>query len=222
MKYQKLTPNLVVNDVEAKPSFPGADTVDNIAIVEDDSNILGHTKVVARYTPRNPSDVSDAATFSKHVAGVALSIANALVMGARLAFGDYVKDYLYLPKRLGPISFTVPAIDGRKGYSGQYDPVMGGITIATPPRTGTAAADFARVVATGEVLPTSKELYFDGRRYLIQGNHRMALANLVMSFEVGLADSLAEIAVSRGDSVLEAEIFKATIGASARTLPSRH
>jgi hypothetical protein len=203
----------LATQIEDNPSFPGAAAVKNIAILEDDSNTLAHTKVIARYTPQNPSDLSDYATFSKRVACVALSIANVLVTGVRLAFSDYIKDYLYLPKRLGPIDFTVPSIEGRRGYVGWYDPLMGGITIATPPRTGSAAAEFGRIVAAGEALPVSKELYFEARRYLTLGNNRMALANLVISFEVGLADSLAKIAVARGDSSLEAKILDATIAA---------
>lgn len=34
---------------EENPRFPGAETVENVAIVHDDTNILSHTKVIARY-----------------------------------------------------------------------------------------------------------------------------------------------------------------------------
>ncbi len=192
-----------------------------IAIVDDDTNILAHTKVVASYSPQNLNDVSDHRIFSKQVGDVALSIANALVTGARLAFGEYVKDYIYSTKRLGPIAFTVAGIDGRKGYFGNYDPLMGGITVAPPPRSENAVEEFRRIVETGQALPVSKELYFDARRYLIHRNQRMALANLVISFEVALADALAKIALARGDSALEAEILSATIGVLGQKLAKR-
>ena len=42
----------------------------------------------------------------------------------------------------------------------------------------------------------------------------MALANLAISFEVGLTDRLSQIAKARGDAALEAEIFLATLNGS--------
>ncbi len=194
------------------PQFPGAQSVENVAIVNDDTNILSYTKVVASYDPADAHAATDPREYSKAVAAIALSVANALITGVRLAYGDCVKDYLFLPKRLGPIMFTVPGLNGKKGFSGRFDPLQGGITIRMPPRQGPAVAEFARIVARGELPPISKDLYFDARRYLIHGNGRMALANLVISFETRLADALSSIATHRHEPSLAQEIQEATIG----------
>jgi hypothetical protein len=197
---------------EEDPRFPGAETVENVAIVNDDTNILSHTKVIARYDPSDPTAVSDNARFSNDVARIAMSIANALVSATRAAYEEYFLDYIYAPKRLGPIMFSVSNIQGAKNYSGMYDPLMGGITFRMPPRSGHDTLTFGRILADGATLTVAQELYFDARQYLLRGNYRMALANLVISFEVGLADSLSKIAVSRADSALEALIVAGTLG----------
>ena len=209
----------LVTHIEREPRFPGADSIDNVAIRDDDTNIVSHTKVRASYTI--PDTAIDEAKFSKDLGKLALSIANMLVTGARFAHGDYVKDYLYSAARLGPVSFRVPAACGKKGFSGFFNPLMGGISIRQQPRTGSSASLFAAVVASGGELPVSRELYCDARRYLIHENFRMALANLVISFEVELASELARIAGYRGDSVLETEISDATLGALGTGLAKR-
>jgi hypothetical protein len=197
---------------EENPRFPGAETVENLAIVHDDTNILSHTKVIARYDPSDPTTVADNARFSADVARIALSIANALVSAARAAYGEYFLDYIYTSKRLGPIAFSVSEVQGVNSYSGLSDALMGGITFRMPPRSGHDTSNFGRILADGAILTVAQELYFDARQYLLRGNYRMALANLVISFEVGLADSLSKIAVFRGDSTLEAGIVKGTLG----------
>lgn len=195
---------------EDKPRLPGGELIENLSIVQDDTIILSHTKVVARYLPKDPTVILEPRQYSKDVVYVALSLANRLVTGVRLAHKDYIKNYLYLPKHIGPITFSVPSLGGRKKFSGLYDPLMGGITTRSVPRSNLSASDFANVVANGKSLPIAQELYFDARRYLLSGNRRMALANLVMSFEVGLADALIRIAVLRNDSALERGISEAT------------
>lgn len=197
---------------EENPKFLGAERVENVAIVHDDTNILSHTKVVAKYRPSDPSSVADREHLSRELPEIALAIANTLVSAARLAYGEYILDSIHRPERLGPITFSVPEIDGRKGFAGGFDPLMGGITFRTPPRSGPETSDFARILAEGAPITVAQELYFDARRYLVRGNNRMALANLVISFEVGLADSLSKVAASRGDSALEAQIINATLG----------
>jgi hypothetical protein len=209
---EKFNVTLSTRFEENPTRFPGAETVENVAIVGDDTNILSHTKVIARYDPSDPTAVTDNARFSNDVIRIVLSIANALVSGARAAYEDYFLDYIYAPKRLGPVAFSVSNIQGAKDYSGMHDPLMGGITFRTPPRSGHDTSNFGRILADGATLTVAQELYFDARRYLLRGNHRMALANLVISFEVGLADSLSKIAVSRADNALEALIVAGTIG----------
>lgn len=206
---------------EETPKFPGAERVENVAIVNDDTNILSHTKVIAKYHPSDPSSVGDHAHFSRELPGIVLSVANALVSAARLAYGEYILDCIHLREHLGPITFSVPEILGRKGFSGTSDPLMGGITFRTPPRSGPETSEFARILAEGAPVTVAEELYFDARRYLMRGNCRMALANLVISFEVGLADSLSKVAASRGDSALEAEIVESMLGKLGQDLAKR-
>lgn len=203
---------------EENPRFPGAETVENVAIVHDDTNILSHTKVIARYNPSDPATVPDEARFVGYVAEIAISVANALVSAARAAYQEYFLDYIYAPKRLGPIDFSVSAIEGVNIKSGRFDALMGGITFRTPPRSGHDTLNFGRVLAEGATLTVAQELYFDARQYLLRGNYRMALANLVISFEVGLADSLSKIAVSRADTALEALIVAGTLGELGQNL----
>jgi hypothetical protein len=203
---------------EKNPKFPGAEKVENVAIVHDETNILSHTKVVARYDPSDPSTLADPARFSTQMVNIALSITNALVTAARRAYGEYFLEYIYGAERLGPIKFSVSGIEGVKSYSGVRDPLMGGITSRTPPRSGLETAGFGRILANGAAITVAEELYFDARRYLLRGNNRMALANLVISFEVGLADNLSRIAASRNDSALEAQIEKGTLGGLEQTL----
>lgn len=207
----------LVTHLENTPKFPGADIVENVAIVHDDTNVLGHTKVTARYIPTDQSLVADPRQYSNHVSNFSLSIANALVTGVRVAFNDYMKDYLHHAKRLGPISINVTGTDGEKGYFCYTDAMMGGITFASPPRRGPNTTEFARVLASGPSISVSKTLYFDAQRYKTHGDRRMALANLVMSFEIGLADSLARVARAQGNTALEADILEATIGRLGNT-----
>jgi len=112
---------------------------------------------------------------------------------------------------------------GSKPFSGRFDGLQGGITIARPPRTGSEAATFGNALAAGAALTPASELLFDARRYLLRGNERMALANLAISFEVGLADKLSEVAVSQNDQGLEQLIAMAALndlgtGLAVRTL----
>jgi hypothetical protein len=207
--------------IEEEPRFPGAQRVENVAIVNDDTNVLSHTKVVAKYLPSDPSSVADPGRFSQEVSKIAQSIANALVNATRLAYGEYILDTIHHLKRLGPITFSVPQIGGRKGFFGVADPMMGGITMRTPSRSGPETSEFARILAEGAPITVAHGLYFDGRRYLVQGNTRMALANLVISFEVGLADSLSKVAASCGDSALEAQIINGTLGELGQSLAKR-
>jgi hypothetical protein len=195
---------------ETTPRFPGAERLENIAIVDDETNILAHTHVQVSYAPRDEAEASDPAKYSGAASEIALGISNALISALRIAYGEFHLDYLYSAARLGPISFNVPAMAGRKKFSGRFDRLQGGITFARPPRTGSEAAAFATALA-GAAFPPASELLFDARRYLLRGNKRMALANLVISFEVGLADKLGEIAVSRNDPTLEQEIATAVL-----------
>lgn len=197
---------------QENPRFPGAEKVENISIIHDDTNILAYTEVVARYVPSEPSEVADTGYLSGKGVEIALSIANALVAAARLAHGDYILDYIHTSERIGPIHFSVPAIDGRKPFFGTFDPLMGGITFRRRARIGSETAKFAQILAEGSDITTAQELYFDARRYFVRGNLRMALANLVISFEVGLADSLSRVAASRKNVALEAQIIEATLG----------
>jgi hypothetical protein len=203
---------------DENPRFPGAETVENVAIVNDDTDILSHTKVIARYDPSDPTAATDNARFSNEVVRIGLSIANALVSAARTAYQEYFLDHIYASKRLGPIAFSVSNISGAKNYSGYHDPLMGGITFRTPPRSGPDTSNFARILAEGATPTVAQELYFDARRYLLNRDYRMALANLVISFEVGLADSLAKIAVYRSDNALETLIVAGTLGELGRNL----
>lgn len=197
--------------VEDNPQFPGAESVENLAIVNDNTNILSHTKVIAQYLPSNPAATADPGRYSGEVPNIALSIANALISGVRHTLGNYFLDYLHHAKRLGPVQFSVPAIGESKRFAGMSDPLMGGITIRTPPRTGPEVSEFRRFLA-GEIdITVAQDLYLDAKRYLDQRDARMALANLVISFETGLADSLLKIATSRNDAALEAKIAESTL-----------
>jgi hypothetical protein len=208
---------------ESNPRFPGAESVENIAIVNDDSNILSHTHVQVSYTPRDEAEASDPAKYSRAASEIAIGISNALISAVYMAYGEYHLEYLYSADRLGPISFNVPAMAGRKPFSGSFDGLQGGITFARPARTGSQAVAFAGALAAGAALAPASELLFNARRYLRRGNKRMALANLAISFEVGLADRLTEVAVSRNDQALEQQIARAALnelgtGLALRTL----
>jgi hypothetical protein len=208
---------------EPDPRFPGAESVENVAIVNDGSNIFSHTHVQVSYEPRDEAEASDPGRYSRTVSGLAVGISNALISAVRMAYGEYHLEYLYSAGPLGPISFNVPAIAGREPFSGSFDGLQGGITIARPARTGSATAAFAKALAAGAALAPASELLFDARRYLLRGNKRMALANLAISFEVGLADRLTEVAVSRNDQGLEQKIARAALndlgkGLAVRTL----
>ena len=142
---------------------------------------------------------------------IAVSISNALISALRVVYGEYHLEYLYSADCLGPVSFQVPAMAGSKRFSGIYDGLQGGITIGRPARTGSDTDVFASNLAAGAALAPASELLFDARRYLLRGNKRMALANLAISFEVGLADKLTEVAVSRNDQALEQQIAMAAL-----------
>jgi hypothetical protein len=140
-----------------------------------------------------------------------------------MAYGEYHLGYLYSADRLGPIAFKVLAIAGREPFSGRFDGLQGGITFARPARTEADTAAFANALAAGAALTPASELLFDARRYLLRGNKRMALANLAISFEVGLADRLTAVAISRNDQALEQQIARAALnelgtGLAIRTL----
>lgn len=204
------------------PRFPGAESVEGLAILHDESSILSNTKVVARYLPASATPI-DAEIYSIQAADIAVAITNALISALRIAFGEYHIDYVYSPAKLGPIQFNVPALNGGGRFGGSYDGLQGGITFQRRPRTGQQAAPFAAALITGASLSPSEEILFNARRYLLRGDRRMALANLAISFEIGLADRLTQVAAARADAALEAEIAKATLnelgtGLAARTL----
>ena len=204
------------------PQFPGAESVEGLAILHDESNILSHSKVTVRYVPVSGSPI-DPAVYSKQAAEIAVAITNALISALRIAFGEYHIDYMYSPEKLGPIHFEVPPLNGGKRFSGCYDGLQGGFTFQQAPRNGPQAVPFAQALVAGASLSPAEEILFNSRRYLLRGDRRMALANLAISFEVGLADRLAQVAIARGDAVLEAEIAKAALndlgtGLAARTL----
>jgi hypothetical protein len=206
---------------EPDPRFPGAESVENVAILNDDSKTFSHTHVQVSYTPRGEAEASDPAKYSRVVSEIAVGICNALISAVRVAYGEYHLEYLYSAHRLGPISFNVPAMAGRKPFSGCFDGLQGGITIARPARTGPEAVAFAKALADGAALAPASELLFDARRYLLRGNKRMALANLAISFEVGLADKLTEVAVSRNDQILEEQIARAALDDLGKRLAAR-
>ncbi|WP_430439932.1 hypothetical protein [Shinella sp.] len=204
------------------PHFPGAERVEGLEILHDETSTLSNTNVAVRYIPAssNPIDVED---YPKHVTDIAVTITNSLISALRIAFDEYHIEYVYSAAKLGPIQFDVPALNGGKGFSGVYDGLQGGITFRRRPRTGQQAAPFAEALITGATLPPAEEILFNARRYLMRGDRRMALANLAISFEIGLADRLSQVAVARADAVLEAEIANATLsklgtGLAARTL----
>ncbi len=196
---------------EPKPNFPGAESVQGVAIMNDDTNILSHTHVQASYQPKDDVEASDPDKYSRAVPEMAIGISNALISALRIAYGEFHLEFLYSADRLGPISFCVPALVGNKRFSGSFDGLQGGITFALPPRTGPEAAPFATALASGAEQAPASELLFDARRYLLRGNKRMAVANLSISFEVGLADNLTEVAIKRNDQPLEQQIAKAAI-----------
>lgn len=198
--------------VEKKsPNFPRADLVENVAIMFDDSNILYYTKVRASFAPRDEAIAADPSKFSRGVAEIAVGIANALLSAMREAYGEYHFEYLYSADKLGPISFDVSPISDGKRYSGYFDGLQGGITIAQPPRVGVEAAPFADALLRGAVPSPASELLFEAKRYLLRRNMRMALANLSISFEVGLADLLGEVARHNNDHLLEQRIAAAAL-----------
>jgi len=193
-----------------KPQFPGAERVEGLAILNDDSNILSYTKVTAQYTPQSSSPIVHG-VLSRQIPEITIAITNALVSALRISFGEYHIDYLYSADKLGPIYIDVPAFNGGKRFSCCYDGLQGGITFQRAPRSGAQAAKFAQTLLAGASLSPAEEILFNGRRYLLRGDLRMALANLAISFEVGLSDRLARVANARGDAILEAEIASAAL-----------
>lgn len=139
-------------------------------------------------------------------------MSNRLINAARVAHGEYFKDFIYRPSQIGPVQYRVIPSRGEKGFEGVFDPLMGGVQPRVPPRTGQSAAKFAAILMAGETSPVWQELLFDARRYKLSGNPRMAVANLVMSFEIGLSVLLSRIAQHRGDTSLQAQIEQASIG----------
>ncbi len=202
------------------PKFPGAEMVDQVAIMNDETNILSHTHVHVEYVPINQAPL-DPAVYSREVSDIAVSISNSLISANRIAYGQYHIDYIYSAARLGPILFIVPPLYGGKRFSGTYDGLQGGITFQLPPKTGNQAAPFASALAQGANLSPADELLYNAKRYLLRGDRRMALANLAISFEVGLADRLASIAVAKGDAALEADIAKAALNDLGTGLAAR-
>ncbi len=193
------------------PNFPGASHLENVAIVNDATGIIARTNVAATYTPRDKSSVTWEG-YCWTVTPLAVSVANSLINAARVAHGEYFKDFIYHPKQLGPIQYQVTPLDGTKGFGGVFDPLMGGIQPRAPARIGADTAEFAAVLATGQSSPIWRELMFDARRYKLSGNVRMAVANLVLGFEIGLSDLLAQVALKQGGTSTQLEIEQATIG----------
>jgi hypothetical protein len=193
------------------PDFPGFESVKNVAIMFDDSNCLYYTNVQASFTPRDEAIAADPSKFSRIAAEIAVGIANTLLSAMRIAYDEYHFEYFYSADKLGSISFRVPPISGRKRYFGWFDGLQGGITFARPPRTGVETVCFADALLRGVVLSPASELLFEAKRYLLRRNMRMALANLSISFEVGLADLLGEVARYNNDQVLEQRIAAAAL-----------
>lgn len=196
---------------EENPDFPHAESVNNISIIDDDTKILSHTKVHAKFNPLEKGKYADENLFFAEIEKLAISLANILISGARHVFGDYFLDYVYHEKRLGVINFTF-ARDGQFGTSsGIYDSLMGGITTRVPPRSGAEALEFSRFLCGDLKATVAQDLYLDARRYLAQKNARMALANLVISFETGLADRFLDFVANRNDPDLEKDISRSTL-----------
>ncbi len=203
---------------EKNPRMPGASFTKNIVLADDDTNIFRHTKVMADIYSDNPHFNAPENIEPQEIVKLAMSLANILITGVRLAYNDYIKEFIHSPKKLGPIDYKLKKKDGSILLSGNFDSFMGGITFATPPKKGIETIDFARILKNGAEMPIAKELYYDARRYMVNGNARMAMANLLLSFEVGLADSLYEIASCGTDTTSNNSILNAPIG----TLGSRH
>lgn len=189
---------------EPIPTMLGAESIENVSIVNDEGSSISHTVVIANYTPKDLSAVTDPKKFMDGVPETALTIANALVAALREAYGEYHLDYLHSKTRLGPIACS-------GAVNGQFDALSGGITFQIPSRSGSLAEPFAKFLRCGAQLSVEQELYFDARRFLLRGNKRMALANLSISFEVRLASLLGTIAASQGDTSLENRINNATL-----------
>lgn len=197
---------------QERPRFPGAESVENISLVHEDTNILAHTSVVATFSPTRADFLDDERRFFADLGALAIALANVLITGVRVGYGEDVLEYIHQPERLGPIQFAVSGAEKGKPTGGVIDPLMGGITFRKPSRSGPDATRFAQIVSAGDMPSVGEELHLDAQRYRIRGNRRMALANLAISFEVRLSDALGSIAAAAGDANLERQIAEATLG----------
>jgi hypothetical protein len=150
-----------------------------------------HTPGDRRYIPLSGGPI-DPADYSKQVAEIAVAITNSLLSALRIAFDEYHIDYVYSPDKLGPIHFEVPPLNGGKRFSGVTMGCKADHDAASPKKWA-QAAPFAQALVTGASLSPAEEILFNAKRYLLRGDRRMALANLAISFEVGLADRLAQL-----------------------------
>ncbi|GGG29534.1 hypothetical protein [Chelatococcus composti] len=189
------------------PQLRFAEHVENVAIINDDSDQIAYTKVSAEYRPAKSRDWTDYKA-SLELRNAAIAIANALISGARHALGKHYLYYVYHPKQLEPINVLI----NENGHSlGIGLALSGGITIQTSPDKLTKDSEFGRILSGAKTVSVADDIYIEAQRWLEQRDPRMALANLVISFETGLADHLLRIAAMRGNPQLEADVSSATL-----------
>lgn len=193
------------------PQMPGADHVENIEYVHDNTNIFAYTHVQAEYAMADVDIQADHRQVIDAVNTVALDVSNAIISAARSSFKEFHYYSLFSADQLNNIGIEVHPGDGHRPWSGMVDNFGGGFTMRRPARDTGAVGVFCRTVDSGEELPISDQLFFDANAYMLANNNLMAAANLAISFETLLARELSRVATHRSDTGLQNDIDSASI-----------